>query len=309
MTITMTVVIDGVAYRVTKDVTVNVKTSSGGGGSSSGTTSGGTTSSDSITITVGGDGDYEAEVSSSQKITWTMTDESIAVLTSDPSDPNATFEGVSEGTTTLVGVITDANGNTIETITLTIEVKAHECEWPDIVGHWAHQTIDTMTINGYINGYPDGLFRPDDNITRAEFSAIVYRILGLTVASDGVEYDDTPGHWAEDIIATMSLPEGYGMLRGYGDGNFGPNDEITREQAVAIIARAKSAIWTAAEDGARETFTDSDDISWWFDGEIDSAVTNGLITGYEDGSFKPLNNITRAEAAVMLSRAWPEVLD
>ena len=166
-----------------------------------------------------------------------------------------------------------------------------------------------MTINGYIKGYEDGTFKPDQNITRAEFSAIVYRILGLEKAEDGVLYDDTVGHWAEDIIATMSLPEGYGMLRGYGDGNFGPNDLITREQAVAIIARAKSAVWTEAKEGAKDVFTDAEDISWWFDGEMDAAVANGLITGYEDGSYKPLKNTTRAEACVLLARAWPEIVE
>ena len=194
-------------------------------------------------------------------------------------------------------------------------VKPHVCQWPDIAAtgtkaaHWAHETIDQMTINGYIKGYEDGTFKPDQNITRAEFSAIVYRILGLEKAEDGVLYDDTVGHWAEDIIATMSLPEGYGMLRGYGDGNFGPNDLITREQAVAIIARAKSAVWTEAKEGAKDVFTDAEDISWWFDGEMDAAVANGLITGYEDGSYKPLKNTTRAEACVLLARAWPEIVE
>ncbi len=194
-------------------------------------------------------------------------------------------------------------------------VKPHVCQWPDIAAtatksaHWAHETIDQMTINGYIKGYEDGTFKPDQNITRAEFSALVYRILGLEEAEDGVLYDDTVGHWAEDIIATMSLPEGYGMLRGYGDGNFGPNDLITREQAVAIIARAKSAVWVEATEGAKDVFTDAEDISWWFDGEMDAAVANGLITGYEDGSYKPLNYTTRAEACVLLARAWPEIVE
>ncbi len=194
-------------------------------------------------------------------------------------------------------------------------VDKHECAWPDIKAtatkdaHWAHETIDVMTAKGYISGYEDGTFRPDNNITRAEFSALVYRILGLEAAEDGVIYDDTENHWAEDIIATMSLPEGYGMLRGYGNGNFGPNDMITREQAVAIIARAKSAVWNAAEDDARKVFSDSDKISTWFAGEMDAAVTNGLITGYQDGSYKPGDLTTRAEACVLLARAWPEILE
>ena len=233
--------------------------------------------------------------------------------------------GVKEGEVKGEIKVTNEKGNTILTgdykFTVTegdeVVVPEHECEWPDIAAgwegkasaHWAHLTIDAMTINGYIKGYPDGLFKPDQNITRAEFTAIVYRILGLEIAEDGVLYDDTVGHWAQDIIATMSLPEGYGMTRGYGDGNFGPNDYITREQAVAIIARAKSAVWVEAEEGAKDIFTDAEDISWWFDGEMDAAVTNGLITGYQDGSYKPLGFTTRAEACTLLARAWPEVLE
>ncbi len=238
---------------------------------------------------------------------YVVDDESIVkVVSYDPATGKIVIEGLKPGTT---AIRLSKNGSTEAIINVTVTKADHKCEWPDIVGHWAHQTIDTMTINGYINGYDDGNFKPDQNITRGEFSAIVYRILGLTTAKDGVIYDDTDSHWARDIIATMSLPEGYGMLRGYGDGNFGPNDPITREQAVAIIARAKSDVWEAAKENAKDSFTDAKDISWWFNGEIDSAVTNGLIEGYEDGSFKPLNNITRAEACVMLSRAWPEVLE
>ncbi|MBR5535957.1 MAG: S-layer homology domain-containing protein, partial [Clostridia bacterium] len=237
-------------------------------------------------------------------------------------DGKVVVTGIKEGTVKGTLQVKDENGKTVLVDDYRFTVTAgdvvtpeHKCEWPDIAAtdtkkaHWAHETIDLMTINGYIKGYEDGTFKPDNNITRAEFSAIVYRILGLEVAEDGVLYDDTKGHWAEDIIATMSLPEGYGMLRGYGDGNFGPNDLITREQAVAIIARAKSAVWVEATEGAKDVFTDAEDISWWFDGEMDAAVANGLITGYEDGSYKPLNYTTRAEACVLLARAWPEILE
>ncbi|MGM9550988.1 MAG: S-layer homology domain-containing protein [Clostridia bacterium] len=260
-------------------------------------------------------------------VEWTLADGTILNITevavAENGASTATIERLAKGTTEVVATLY-VNGEAVDSKTITVKVSSgstistpsdkgetvvHKCQWPDIEAHWAHETIDQMTINGYINGYPDGLFRPDQNITRAEFSALVYRILGLEEAEDGVLYDDTVGHWAEGIIATMSLPEGYGMTRGYGDGTFGPNDNITREQAVAIIARAKSAVWVAAEDGAKDVFTDAEDISWWFDGEMDAAVTNGLITGYEDGSYRPQKFTTRAEACTLLARAWPEVLE
>ncbi len=294
-TATIELVVDGVVVD-TKTVKITVTSGNGGGGG---------TSVDKYNMTVK-EGETADSVVNKKADKYTVDDESIVkVVSYDPETGKIVIEGLKPGTT---AIRLTKNGSTEAIINVTVTASDHKCEWPDIVGHWAHQTIDTMTINGYINGYADGNFKPDQNITRGEFSALVYRILGLTTAKDGVIYDDTDSHWARDIIATMSLPEGYGMLRGYGDGNFGPNDAITREQAVAIIARAKSDVWEAAKENAKDSFTDAKNISWWFNGEIDAAVTNGLIEGYEDGSFKPLNNITRAEACVMLSRAWPEVL-
>ncbi len=310
-TLTATLYVDGVATDATVTVTVTV-------------TSGGTTTSTSytnITVKVDETKDVVKVPTGGTNVEFTGTGDGeveVAIV-----DGVVVVTGVKVGEVKGTVKVTNDAGRTVLTgdykFTVTekdvVVVPEHECEWPDIAAtatkdaHWAHETIDIMTINGYINGYEDGTFKPDQNITRAEFSAIVYRILGLEVAEDGVLYDDTTGHWAEDIIATMSLPEGYGMLRGYGDGNFGPNDLITREQAVAIIARAKSAVWVAAEEDAKDVFTDAEDISWWFDGEMDAAVTNGLITGYQDGSYKPLEFTTRAEACVLLARAWPEILE
>ncbi len=307
-TLTATLYVDGVATDATVTVTVKVTTGGGGGG----------TAYTNVTVKVGETKDVVKAPAGGVNVEFTGSGDGEVKV--EIVDGNVVVTGIKEGEVKGFLKVTNENGKTVLSgdykfiVTDKGEVK-HECEWPDIAAtatkdaHWAHETIDIMTINGYIKGYEDGTFKPDQNITRAEFSAIVYRILGLQEAEDGVLYDDTVGHWAEDIIATMSLPEGYGMLRGYGDGNFGPNDLITREQAVAIIARAKSAVWTAAEEGAKDVFTDSEDISWWFDGEMDAAVTNGLITGYQDGSYKPLNYTTRAEACTLLARAWPEVLE
>ncbi len=309
-TLTATLYVDGVATAASVTVTVKVTTGGGPGGKTytnitvkvDETKDVVKVPADGTKVEFVGSGDGEVEVA--------IVDGVVVVTGVKVGEVKGTVKVTNDsGRTVLTGdykfIVTEGD----------VVIPDHKCEWPDIAAtetkdaHWAHETIDIMTINGYIKGYDDGTFKPDQNITRAEFSAIVYRILGLEVAEDGVLYDDTTGHWAEDIIATMSLPEGYGMLRGYGDGNFGPNDLITREQAVAIIARAKSAVWVEAEEGAKDVFTDAEDISWWFDGEMDAAVTNGLITGYQDGSYKPLNFTTRAEACVLLARAWPEVLE
>ena len=309
-TITATLLVNGVEV---DSKVIKVKVPTGGGGSDPAV---------NITVKVDETKDVVKVPAGGTDVEFTGTGDGEVKV--EIVDGVVTVTGVKEGEVKGTIKVTNEKGNVVLTgdyiFTVTegdTVVKEHECEWPDIAvgwegkteAHWAHLTIDAMTINGYIKGYPDGLFKPDQNITRAEFTAIVYRILGLEIAEDGVLYDDTVGHWAQDIIATMSLPEGYGMTRGYGDGNFGPNDFITREQAVAIIARAKSAVWKEAEEGAKDIFTDAEDISWWFDGEMDAAVTNGLITGYQDGSYKPLGFTTRAEACTLLARAWPEVLE
>ncbi|MDO4563260.1 MAG: S-layer homology domain-containing protein [Clostridia bacterium] len=173
--------------------------------------------------------------------------------------------------------------------------------------HWAFDTINTMVRKGLLVGYPDGTFRPDNYITRAEFATVASRVLDLEILSNGVIYDDTTTHWARDIIGTMSLPQGLGMLRGIGENLFAPDVYITREQAAAIIVRAKSSVWQKTAS-ASEAFSDADSISWWFTEEIDIAYSNNLITGFEDGTYRPQNYTTRAEACTLLLRAWPEYL-
>ena len=168
----------------------------------------------------------------------------------------------------------------------------------DIEGHWAERQIAGWMERGYVKGYEDGSFRPDRPVTRAEFAALVNRAFGFSLAGD-VPFSDVPKtHWAYRDIA-IAVRAGY--VSGYGDGNFGPEKEITRQEAAVIAARL---INSARNVAGQSAFSDRGEISGWALQAVDLAAGLGVLTGYpEDQTFRPLRSVTRAEAVAMLDRA------
>jgi len=173
---------------------------------------------------------------------------------------------------------------------------AFAAQCSDIEGHWAQNTIQEMTNKGLIGGYPDGTFKPDNNITRAEFAVLTVRAFNLEKTETGKTFDDTANHWAKNDIRTAN---NHGLVNGYSDTTFGPDDPITREQMAAIVVNATQTTAT----GDSQTFTDSTQISGWAKESVTKASAAGLISGYPDGTFKPQGNATRAEAAAVLDRS------
>jgi hypothetical protein len=165
----------------------------------------------------------------------------------------------------------------------------------DIEGHWAAAEINQMYSSGIIGGYPDGSFKPNNQITRAEFVAILVKAFQLETESSKV-FNDTVQHWAKDYIAAAA---GKNVVNGYSDELFGPDDFITREQMAVMVVNA--AQLTEVTGG--KTFTDQDQFSSWAQDAVIIAASNELITGYQDNSFKPKNNATRGEAVTIISRA------
>lgn len=130
---------------------------------------------------------------------------------------------------------------------------------------------------------------------------------------DPIVYQDMLGHWAAAVVSSLS---GRGVIKGYPDGTFGPERQVTRAEFGTMLIRAFEAVGkaapgtTAADESVRpvlERFSDLDSIPKWSMGALAYATTNGLLGGYEDGSFRPNQPISRQEAAVILSRI-PEVL-
>ena len=149
----------------------------------------------------------------------------------------------------------------------------------------------------YIVGYPDKTVRPQNGITRAEVATIFFRLLtdetrNANSTKSNSYSDVAAGAWYNHAVSTLSA---MGIVKGDSDGKFNPNAPITRAEFAAIAARF--------DDKANSTTADfSDIVSHWAKNEISAASNNGWINGYPDGTFRPDNKITRAEAMTLVNR-------
>ena len=149
----------------------------------------------------------------------------------------------------------------------------------------------------YIVGYPDSTVRPQNGITRAEVATIFFRLLtdetrNANSTKSNSYSDVAAGAWYNHAVSTLSA---MGIVKGDSQGKFNPNAPITRAEFAAIAARF--------DDKANTTAVDFSDIaSHWAKDEISAAANNGWINGYTDGTFRPNNKITRAEAMTLVNR-------
>lgn len=165
----------------------------------------------------------------------------------------------------------------------------------DISGHWGKSYIEKLVLAGAVNGYTDGTFRPDETITRAEFVKLLVKSFNLT-PQKGKIFSDTAEHWAKDSIATAFY---YGIVKGYDNGSFGPDDLVTREQMTVMIVNAAKLSTTSLES----SFADRKDVSDWAKNAVDTAAKNSIISGYLDNTFQPQGFATRAEAVTLIVKA------
>ena len=165
----------------------------------------------------------------------------------------------------------------------------------DIVGHWAESAIRSLVTSEAISGYPDGTFRPDNTISRAEFASIIVKAFNIPTDSSKL-FADTAGHWAQEAIASAYAA---GIIAGYDDMSFGPDDPITREQMAVMIVKAKGLV----PDGSTLSFNDQNSISPWASESVAAAAANQLISGYPDNTFRGGNFATRAEAVMVITQA------
>lgn len=171
-------------------------------------------------------------------------------------------------------------------------------KFSDVLGHWAKAYIDELVDGGIISGYEDKTFRPDDLITRAEAVKLIVCAMKLQPTQNPkLKFDDNSNipSWATGYI-DIALEKG--ITNGYDDNEFKALQNVSREELSVLAMRAFGA--TKSENITQ--FTDKSDISDWALDYINTATELGIITGYEDNTFKPNNNVTRAEAVVILSK-------
>jgi hypothetical protein len=185
-------------------------------------------------------------------------------------------------------------------------IVGHPIEFEDIAHHWAQDAVNDMGSRMVISGVGDDLFIPDQDITRAEFAAIIVRGLGLKLESGAIPFADVmDSNWYSSVVQTAYS---YDLINGFEDGTFLPMDKITREQAMVIIAKAMKITDLRAKlipDLTGEwlsPFADMNDASEWAKTAIADCLQAGIVTGRNDSQLIPKAYITRAEVAIMIQR-------
>lgn len=182
--------------------------------------------------------------------------------------------------------------------------------FPDIQKHWAQDDIELMASKFVVQGYPGGLFGPEGSVTRAEFAAMLLRMMNIPVESQATTtFQDVPSTaWYYGTVATAAAK---GIIQGYSSTSFGPNDLITREQLVTMFVRAaelqnwvKASDATSGDQQMQGTFTDAGQVDAWAQASMGVAVANGLVKGRTADTLVPLGLTTRAEAATWVSRLF-----
>ena len=169
-------------------------------------------------------------------------------------------------------------------------------------GDWFYDEVTDLADKGYINGVSDNLFAPNQNLSRGMLVTILYRMDGeKAVANTSAFSDVVKDSWYEKAVNWAAAN---GIVYGYDNGCFGPNDMVTRQQMAAILWRYAQykGIDVAANGTVLPDFPDRSEIAAWAGEAVSWAYSRGVMTGKIGGKLDPNGNASRAEAAVMLYR-------
>jgi len=198
------------------------------------------------------------------------------------------------------GGLTVSIGGLEKTIPVTVASS-----FADTDGHWAQDYIEALGASGVISGDVTDAgtyFYPNNSLTRAEFSVLITRFLGLdadaypSAAKSLADYDSIPS-WARSYV-NAAYGEGYMLGKATASGTaFDAYAPITRAEAFTVLARVMDG---AADESVLDTFSDQTDIAAWARTGVALMVERGVVSGYTDGTMRPKNSILRCEAATIL---------
>lgn len=165
----------------------------------------------------------------------------------------------------------------------------------DIDRHWAKSNIEYVYDHSLMNGYPEGIFAPENSITRAEFATVMSKFMELGEDSAAADkFSDVDGHWAKGYIGALYSRE---IVNGVSDIEFAPDANITRQEIATILARAFKLTEKSAD-----VFADNDSIAEWASDFVYMTKAAGYMQGDENNNFNPIANATRAEVATIIYR-------
>ncbi len=166
---------------------------------------------------------------------------------------------------------------------------------------WYHDGIHYCVEHGLMNGFPNNLFVPHGDTTRAQIVTILYRLEGTPEVNGAQVFDDVVlGQWYSEAVEWAN---GCGVVEGYGNGEFRPDTPISREQMATILYRyAKLKGYDVSATADLSAFTDAATVSSWAIEGMSWANAAGLVTGMGNGILNPLGNTERCQAAALLQR-------
>jgi uncharacterized repeat protein (TIGR02543 family) len=188
----------------------------------------------------------------------------------------------------------------------TYSVVWNPITFEDVEQHWAKDAVNEMASRMVLSGTGDSMFTPDREVTRSEFAAIVVRGLGLYMNKDAHTFSDVKTEdWYNNAISTAYA---YGLISGFEDGSFRPNDKITREQAMVIIDKAMTITKLSASlpeqstDATGPSYADMSEASTWAISSIEASLQAGILNGKTETELMPRDHMTRAEIAIIIQR-------
>ncbi|WP_338594279.1 S-layer homology domain-containing protein [Paenibacillus sp. Y5S-9] len=182
----------------------------------------------------------------------------------------------------------------------------HPATFSDVTSHWSRDDVQDLASRLIVQGTGENVFAPDRSITRAEFTAVLLRGLGLHAprSTEAASFTDVKtGSWYEDEVQTAVS---YGLISGYADDSFRPNSEITRAEALTIVSRAMKLVGLAQADASETTsllsaYSDSAKVQAWAAEPVASAIKQELVQG-ADGKLMSDADISRAQSAAIVKR-------
>ncbi|MGE6666820.1 S-layer homology domain-containing protein [Paenibacillus xylanexedens] len=182
----------------------------------------------------------------------------------------------------------------------------HPATFSDVSSHWSRDYVQDLASRLIVQGTGANVFAPDRSITRAEFTAVLLRGLGLHSprSTEAASFTDVKnGSWYEDEVQTAVS---YGLISGYADDSFRPNSEISRAEALTIVSRAMKLVGLAQADASEttsllSTYSDSAKVQAWAAEPVASAIKQELVQG-ADGKLMSDADISRAQSAAIVKR-------
>lgn len=196
-----------------------------------------------------------------------------------------------------VEVSSDLMNETTDDVDFTEKVKFEDVP----AEHWANEAITSLALRNIVSGKGDGYYYPDTSITRAEFLKLATVAFNCDFVTTEEFFDDVnESDWFYPYVSAGYKAK---LIEGTGAG-FNPYANITRQDAFVILSRA-----VKAEEAGELAFADSEQIASYASAHINSLVNAGIVSGYTDNTVKPLNNISRAEAAQLIFNAVKAVAE